>query len=306
MPFIPSIELMSYNDWEQICVEHAGQYSHIGIILQLVLLEENPLKERIRQLKDLIDSLQEQDQAEHAIAKLLQQATVLYEALTYYKKQFNNDKPALLEMSKKYLNEKGVTYLTDFEREKYRVIPYEKHFYQLKSVNGRLSLVVYDSDFDVNVSRSHCQAEKKIFIETPEHDIFVGSPIQFKHSSFNRGKPVRMAGEIQIKSGQITMITSKSSHYRPPKTNFLMALLQFVKQNLFAKEPYIYDVETQDNVTLKEVTGGQPKEVRKKTGWFQFFSGADDIGDDILVKTAEEERESKLITRCQLGVGYLR
>ncbi|MFK7818498.1 MAG: hypothetical protein AB8G99_07260 [Planctomycetaceae bacterium] len=112
---------------------------------------------------------------------------------------------------------KGVHYLSEDERAKYRVL----------GVGGRLAYstqrqttgtaplppsVVHTATFnDVSSRRGF-----GIFVITFDHDFYIGNPVgaRFHHSSFMSGAPVYSAGEIMVLNGNVRVVTNKTGHYR--------------------------------------------------------------------------------------------
>jgi hypothetical protein len=66
------------------------------------------------------------------------------------------------------------------------------------------------------------------------------SPGQFNHSSFLAGAPVKSAGEVIIKNGKITHISSRSGHYRPPIDSLRAALRELEKWKVLADDVKVY------------------------------------------------------------------
>jgi hypothetical protein len=120
------------------------------------------------------------------------------------------------EILGKYLGEetgkvfgKNVKYLNETERAKFELFVKDG---KIVDHTGNL--------YDTGISKSffRYQKEKAIFVMDNEGKIFASKHQalgEFHHSSLVAGKPVSSAGEIAVKNGKITEITSSSGHYRP-------------------------------------------------------------------------------------------
>jgi hypothetical protein len=101
-----------------------------------------------------------------------------------------------------------VKYLNDSERAK------------LKATVGKDGKL-YDSDgrlFDTSDSKTWDGRPKAIFVMDEYGDLYISKHQkkgEFHHSSILGGKPVSMAGEIDIVDGKLKYISNRSGHYQP-------------------------------------------------------------------------------------------
>lgn len=99
-------------------------------------------------------------------------------------------------------------YFESRDRENFRVFLWNGRLF---SARGRLSPVNTPS------STEGIQVNRAIFVMAPNGAIYMhrSPPAELRHSSFLRGGPVSMAGEIRVNDGQITEINRQSGHYLP-------------------------------------------------------------------------------------------
>ncbi len=133
--------------------------------------------------------------------------------------------------------------------------------YDCTSDNYGLELSPFSSSF----FKSHKKDGWVAFVKNSEGEIFASSHnMNFLHSSFMQGGPVRFAGEMKIaKGGKLLAVSNYSGHYLPD-FNHLQDLARYFdkrKVDLFACKFYAIDDETLDQ-RLYQTNGN--KELEKK------------------------------------------
>jgi hypothetical protein len=102
-----------------------------------------------------------------------------------------------------------VKYLTDTELAQYKVTIQNGKLYD---ANGDL--------FDTSKANTWDGKKRAIFIIDEKGDMYVSSyqkAREFHHSSLGQGKPVAMAGEIEVTDGKLNYMSNRSGHYHPTK-----------------------------------------------------------------------------------------
>ncbi|MGH7940370.1 MAG: hypothetical protein ACREFR_04795 [Limisphaerales bacterium] len=81
-----------------------------------------------------------------------------------------------------------------------------------------------------------------IFVISHDNRLYAGSHVigKFHHSSFLSGAPVKAAGEMQVRAGDLYKLTAKTGHYKTPKENFFKAI-QFFRYHRI--DPHHYMVK---------------------------------------------------------------
>jgi len=118
--------------------------------------------------------------------------------------------------------EKGVTYLTEKEREAYEV--FVQHD---KIVDAKGNLVDTNGSISINLKGETEKVDYAIFVMGEEGNLYLSKYSEvgkFHHSSFLGGKPISAGGEITIEKGVIKEINNGSGHYKPP--------LKLVEENM--------------------------------------------------------------------------
>lgn len=128
---------------------------------------------------------------------------------------------------------KKTIFLTDLEREQYRVAIREGQFVQHRAPFSTSDSISHGkkgfSAFTLNV-----HGELSVFPHI-DHDT-----TGIAHSSMNRGKPVVSAGEVKIENGKLISITDHSGHYRPTAYSLYRALDYFRKQGVDVSDVKVY------------------------------------------------------------------
>ena len=89
--------------------------------------------------------------------------------------------------------------------------------YKLSIINGK----IYDANgkpFDTSVSQTWDRQNKAIFVVNEKGEMFASTyqkAGEFHHSSLGQGKPVAMAGEMEVVNGNLKSISNRSGHYKP-------------------------------------------------------------------------------------------
>jgi hypothetical protein len=102
-----------------------------------------------------------------------------------------------------------VKYLTDAELPQYKVTIQDGKLYD---ANGNL--------FDTSRANTWDGKKRAIFIIDEKGDMYVSNyqkAMEFHHSSLGQGKPVGMAGEIEVTNGKLNYMSNRSGHYHPTK-----------------------------------------------------------------------------------------
>lgn len=117
-----------------------------------------------------------------------------------------------------------VKYLSEKERASFR----------LKFRDGK----IYDASgkpFDTSGGSTVHSSGRAIFV-MDAHGLFYASTQhevgRFHHSSFLAGAPVAAAGEIEVRHGELKLISDKSGHYRPGRKFIEQALEQLKREKL--------------------------------------------------------------------------
>jgi hypothetical protein len=119
----------------------------------------------------------------------------------------------------------GVTYLTDDEREGYRVV----------LTPAGLSWACGEGPLhSIGIPGPGDEANKFIFVISPDMEMYAGEPVfqKFHHSSFLQGRPVLGAGTIEVKKGTLLKVTNASGHYRPDLSRHYNTLLFLKRKGL--------------------------------------------------------------------------
>jgi hypothetical protein len=97
--------------------------------------------------------------------------------------------------------------LSDSELEAYKLTAKNGKFFD---ANGNL--------FDTSSSQTWDGQSKAIFVVNEKGDVFASTyqkAGEFHHSSLGQGKPVAMAGEMEVENGVLKSISNRSGHYTP-------------------------------------------------------------------------------------------
>lgn len=91
--------------------------------------------------------------------------------------------------------------------------------------------------FDTTKMSAHNAPGRVIFVMDQHGNMYTSlgheaRPTQFHHSSLLAGRDVAMAGEIQVKNGQLTYMTNQSGHYQPPNNLLTQAETHLKAQGL--------------------------------------------------------------------------
>ncbi|QDT06971.1 hypothetical protein K227x_53950 [Rubripirellula lacrimiformis] len=129
--------------------------------------------------------------------------------------KYANWEDANISTSKVKTMIRGVAYLDEQARKRYRVIK-----------DGALLFQASQPVDTAAMSTAESGPGWAIFVLS-RHDVFyTGSHRigRFHHSSFLEGNPVKGAGEWKVKAGRLQVVTAKSGHYRPEMQHFVTCL----------------------------------------------------------------------------------
>jgi hypothetical protein len=109
----------------------------------------------------------------------------------------------------------GVRYLDRASRKQYRLT--------FSGGSARYNGAPFDTR---KMSTVFSGAGYAIWVQSPKDRFYAGNHVtgQFHHSSFLAGSQVKCGGEIVANQGIVKLISAKSGHYQPSKTNFANAI----------------------------------------------------------------------------------
>lgn len=117
-----------------------------------------------------------------------------------------------------------VTYYSDAERAKLRLTIRDGKFY---GANGKL--------FDTRTEGTVHNLDRAIFVMDEHGNVFAScEPDVFRvhHSSLAQGKPVAMAGELEVQNGSLKYISNNSGHYTPSEEFFQRGMNHMREQGI--------------------------------------------------------------------------
>ena len=130
-----------------------------------------------------------------------------------------------MSLTEKYDMKKNIVYLTEEQRQAYRIVIHNGLVYD---PSGN---VIPDSksDHDNHINYVMDSAGNFYLFNEYEHR-------EIRHSSILAGAPVSGAGEIVIRDGKITLIDSDSGHYRKASKIFSNVLLELQSNGVDTRE----------------------------------------------------------------------
>jgi hypothetical protein len=158
--------------------------------------------------------------------------------------------------------EEETKYLSEAEREKYRIRPLfssgQKGSTPMEyAETGELA----DS---TNAGQSHAADDKTsngifIYVMSKNGKIYVADEKKesqkygkFHHSSFLAGEPVAAAGELKISGGIITELTDKSGHYKP-EIKYTVQVLEYLERIGYDVSTVTVKIHFQENGKMEEI-----------------------------------------------------
>lgn len=162
-----------------------------------------------------VEALEKQEGVDLAVFKNEIKARITFN-LSDWEKQFQAKNPKLFEKTNRHLS---TPYLTDAEKEAFRLHIYQGKCYRFVKTQGKIQLSPLSTEKNI----SHKKTGWVMFVVNAQGEIFVSNHNNKEkklHSSFMRGGPVKYAGELRIANdGTLLEVSNYSGHYMPDFDN---------------------------------------------------------------------------------------